>query len=219
VLVAFEERRSQQPEGAERIAGLVGVLRAPVFSLHSGDARAGTWFDREEQVVWLVGVGHGHNYDHLIDLARRSQLLPTPDDYLALEGLEVATDVIEEFLWYARWLPAEAAQTPDRPVEARIAGRIGVRVCLETGDPPFLVVAISERVAGGGPRLPAEWRMVLIGLFFPGVPFDEFVPFPMEMDKTYVREDELAYRHFALVDEIKARGAEIQVGLIGEPEN
>jgi hypothetical protein len=196
ILRAFQERRSQRPIGQERLLDLIGVIQAPVFTLHAEQARGGTWYDEEEEIVWLVGVGQAHDYDHLVNLGQRGRLLPTVDDYEQFE-IGTAASFADTLVAEARALVRLAADRKDEPVEQLLAGRIPVRVCWETADPDFLVVAISERIRPGDATLGKEWQLTVAAAFFPGVPFDEFPPFPFDFDNTEVRSDELAIRHFA----------------------
>jgi hypothetical protein len=196
ILRAFEERRSLRPIGQERLLDLVGVIQAPIFTLHSEQARGGTWYDEEEEIVWLVGVGRAHDYDYLIDLGRRRRLLPTVDDYDQFE-IGTARSFADTLVEETRALVRLARNGKDEPVEQLLAGRIPVRVCWETADPDFLVVAISERILPGDTILGKEWQLTVASAFFPGVPFEEFPPFAVDFDNTEVRSDELALRHFA----------------------
>lgn len=196
MLRAFQERRSRHPTGSDgRIIEVSGFTRAPVYSLHVGKDRGATWYDEEEQIVWLLGVGRSHDYDHLRRLAESGRLLPTPGDYERLEPDAPGVDFTTAILADIRLLKARAAAAPDRVVTGRLAGRIPVRLCVESGDPPMLVVAISQRIFPGDLVIPARWQVIVASAFFPGVPFEDFYPFPVHFDETYVEDHELALRH------------------------
>lgn len=197
VLQAFADRRAQSPQGRERILDLMDVLRAPIFSLHSGADRAATWYDEDEDIVWLLAVGRSHDYDHILDLGRRGRLMPGIEDYDQFEPETTGREFAESLVNDARRLVEQAWMVRDEPVEGVLAGRIRVRVCIETDDPDFLVVAVSERLVPGEVVLPKEWQLQVAATFFPGVDFGDFNPFPLEFDNTYVRDDELALRWFA----------------------
>ncbi len=192
VLRAFVERRGQDPIGSERIAEVSAYLRAPIHSLHVGKHRAATWYDQEEQVVWLLGVGKSHDYNHLRQLAQEDRLLPTLDDYDRL-AVEVPPDA------FAAALPTDVEQLveaarrePDRIVVGYLAQRIPVRACLEPGDPPKLVVAISRRLTPGDVELPPEWLTTVATAFYPGVPFEGLLPSPQRIDDAFVEAHEFA---------------------------
>lgn len=196
LLRAFQERRSRHPTGSDgRIAEVSGFTSAPVYSLHVGRDRAATWYDQEEQIVWLLGVGRAHDYDYLRRLAERDRLLPTVEDYERLEPGAPTRDFAEAILEDVRSLTERAAAEPDRVVHGRLAGRIPVRVCVESGEPMMLVVAVSQRLSPGDVVIPALWQAIVASAFFPAVPFEDFYPFPVAFDETYVEDHELALRH------------------------
>jgi hypothetical protein len=196
VLDAFVQRRSQLPEGQERIANLVGEIAAPVFSLHVGRDRAATWYDEEEEVVWLLAVASEHDYDHFRRLATADRLLPTVDDYEALDAPTPTADLVERIGQHARRLLAEAVRASGSIVEDELPGGIPVRICIEPGDPELLTVAVSERVAPGDARLPKQWQLAVLTAFFPGTRFEDLVPFALRIDGTDIRSDELGVTYF-----------------------
>jgi hypothetical protein len=198
VLRAFRDRRGQSPEGTEPIEDVLRVLRsAPIFSLHSGNDRAGTWHDEEEDVVWLVGVGRAHDYDHLVGLASRGRLLPTDEDYQRLEADLPDQFELETMGRHARTLVQKALSDVGQIFEGVLGGRISVRVCVESLDPPLLTVALSERIAPGVGRIPETWKYLVAQAFYPtaGFPID-FLPFAEEIDRDAVRANELALVNF-----------------------
>jgi hypothetical protein len=197
ILRAFVDRRSASPIGQERIQELGRIQKAPVFSLHSRDDRGGTWHDEEDDIVWLLAVGRSHDYDHLANLGRRRRLLPTVEDYEVFELAEESPAFVDAIVGDAASLIEAAHAHRDEPIEGLLAGRIRVRVCVESGDPDFLVVAVSKSVLPGDQELSAEWQYELASVFFGEVPFSDFPPFPLAFDRTHVRADELALRHFA----------------------
>lgn len=193
VVAKFLELRSVAPEGQERIEGLIGVLKAPVFSLHSGDHRAGTWYDETREVVWLLGVGWGHDYDHLINLGRNRRLLPTIRDYDEIAARMPERSDFERLGRQARDLRESARLRPGRVIEGDLIGRVNVRVCFESVDPAVLTVAISQQLRPGSERFPKQWLLMVAQAFFPGVtdPFAAY-PFAVLVDGSNVQGHELA---------------------------
>lgn len=171
-------------------------LKAPIYSLHVGTHRAATWYDQHEQVVWLLGVGKHHDYDHLRRLAEQDRLLPTNDDYERLEA-EVPPEAFAAALFAdVEELVRAAQQQPDRIVVGSVAQRIPVRLCIETGGSPKLVVAISRRLIPGDVELPPEWLTAVASAFYPSVPFDQLLlSSPQRIDDAFVEAHELALQH------------------------
>ncbi|GIW20266.1 MAG: hypothetical protein KatS3mg065_0562 [Chloroflexota bacterium] len=195
VLQAFAERRGQHPVGSERITEVSGYTRAPIYSLHVRTHRAATWYDQEEGVVWLLGVGEYHDYEHLRRLAQQDRLLPTVDDYERLELDALPEDFAAALIAEVEQLVVAARLEPDRIIRGQLASRVPVRVCVETGDPPKLIVAVSRRLVPGDVELPGDWLVVVAQAFYPGVPFDELFPSPLRIDDTFVEAHELALEH------------------------
>lgn len=92
----FFERRQHDAEGGEGGERIVQVKTHPVFALHSGRMRAGTWFDTTrppQGVVWLLAAeqhderhkGSGDAYDLMAKLERTGRLFPDKLDYRWLE--------------------------------------------------------------------------------------------------------------------------------------
>lgn len=195
VLRAFVERRGQEPIGSERIAEVSAYLKAPIYSLHVGTRRPATWYDQDEQVVWLLAVGKSHDYDHLRRLAEQDRLLPTVDDYEHLEADVPAAAFAAALFADVEQLVTAARQQPDRIVVGSVAQRIPVRLCIETSDSRKLVVAISRRLILGDVELPPDWLTAVASAFYPGVPFDQLFPSPQRIDDAFVEAHELALQH------------------------
>ncbi len=196
-MAAFTERRAQTPDGQERIEGVIGLITEPVFSLHYGSLRAATWHDRTEDVVWLLAVTD-HDYEQVESLARRGQLLPTLDDYDQFDAPELeSAQFLRRLTQDVRVTIARAAASPDHILVSVLAGRVPVRVCVESGEPPFLAVAVGRRLISNGPDLPADWMYLVANTFFPGRPVGDLVDFTSFIDGEPVRADEMALRDFA----------------------
>jgi hypothetical protein len=197
ILAAFRDRRGALPEGEEVIQQVRRVLPVPpVFSLHSGDDRAGTWFDEEDNVVWLLGVGRNHDYDHLEDLARRQRLLPTLEDYDQLEAQVPSPAEFDELAVEARRLRQKAMAVQGRIVHGKLSDWLRVRACYELGEPPVLTVAINleldERAI-----VPPSWLYLAAQAFFPEATYPEdFVPFSHRIDGEDVEANEQGLAYF-----------------------
>lgn len=76
IVEKFRDLRSESPNGTEPPMNNVGV--PDVFSLHGrfGD-RAATWFDKTNQVCWLLGVVGQHEYTEFEHRAANDELLPS----------------------------------------------------------------------------------------------------------------------------------------------
>jgi hypothetical protein len=132
VIRKFIELRGRAPaEGQETFRQ--AVSRTDIFTLHAGQMRGLTWYDREYRVVWLLGFAthrsgdHSDAYSVLAELDGRGRLLPDADDY---------EDLLRE--WDEREIPAMVARMRALRVQARaqpekthsIYVREGVRVSL-----------------------------------------------------------------------------------------
>jgi hypothetical protein len=90
---ALFERRQNDPAGGEGGERVQSVTSRPVYSLHCGKTRGATWFDRDEGVVWLLGVeqhderhkGKSDAYDIFAGQEAAGVLFPAPVDYKLLE--------------------------------------------------------------------------------------------------------------------------------------
>ena len=84
IVEKFTELRSQAPASGEVIAGLRQRLCA---SLHAGRFRAVTWYEREQEIVWLLAAGihradsREDAYNQAIALEQAQHLYPTDEDY------------------------------------------------------------------------------------------------------------------------------------------
>lgn len=196
VLGAFVERLTQVPHLPDRIQNLVDVIAPPVFSLHVGQARAATWHDEEEDIVWLLAVAPAHDYDYFPRLAIASALLPIALDYEQVDTWPRDPSFFERLATEARELVARAQGMPGALLEREIHGGIAVRVCREEGEPPLLTVAVSSRLAGRSERLPPDWQLAVATAFFPRVEFSEVIMFSQTVDNSAIRADELVMQHF-----------------------
>ncbi|QTP17465.1 hypothetical protein [Micrococcus luteus] len=92
----FVGKRSAAPAVGENLLDVQAY--GHVKTLHVGKARGATIFDAEEQVCWLLAYGETHavgerrdSYNEFVRLDRRGELMPTGEDYLALESITSAS--------------------------------------------------------------------------------------------------------------------------------
>jgi hypothetical protein len=176
------------------------VTKVTVFNFHFGRWRGLTWHDKNNDIVWLLGVGwheSGSNDDAYEVLKRRDisgKLMPTDFDF---EDLELSYD---ESLTFVKQVDAqapalieEARLEPGVLKSAVIAGRIGVGVVVN-------VVVIDNNVGAeeiyigfelppveGPCNLPpqAEWLGLILAAMLPNANFLE-----IEFDKAFPSPDQ-----------------------------
>lgn len=92
----FIGKRSSAPAAGENLLDVQPY--GHVKTLHVGKARGATIFDDVELVCWLLAYGETHavgerrdTYNEFVRLDRRGELLPTAEDYLALESVTSAS--------------------------------------------------------------------------------------------------------------------------------
>lgn len=119
-LRTFVTRREGEPAGGEIVKGMqtLGLIR----SLHVGRGRAVTVWDPDNDVCWLVGYDAVHALGESRDayavfgrLDARGDLMPTLDDYLALDAITTTAlmsglaEVAQDLYYRARAIPGEEA--------------------------------------------------------------------------------------------------------------
>jgi hypothetical protein len=99
ILQAFVNERAAAPEIGERVVGVhkTGSVR----SLHRGRSRGATIYDSVEDVCWLLAYSPTHAtgerrdvYRHFMNLDGRGELLPTAEDYEAI-NMDAATYIAD----------------------------------------------------------------------------------------------------------------------------
>ncbi|RUQ85971.1 hypothetical protein ELQ93_02840 [Labedella gwakjiensis] len=88
-----------------------------------GRGRGATYWDEVEDVCWLLAYGDTHAthedrdvYKHFMSLSDKDLLLPTPDDYEALERISSA-NLLDEFRAIGRTAYEEARANPGTEVQ------------------------------------------------------------------------------------------------------
>jgi hypothetical protein len=170
VIADFLIKRPVSPTGQEVIQELAPKLIA--YSLHAGRYRAATWYHEALAVVWLLAAAiHRADsardaYPYFARLQRDGKLLPTRADIARVVG-ERALTFARSLVHEVPALRHQAIAQPHQVNEAILGGRVRVRLLYESGDPAFLIVAISSRLLPGILVLPAQWEMQLLAAFFP----------------------------------------------------
>lgn len=170
IVKAFLGQRGQNPVGQETVTELKSRIVA--WTLHGGEDRGATWYDKAGNVVWLLASRFHRSgerddaYPYFRSLDRAGNLLPTEQDYLDLEKSR-NPDFAKILLCEPPALIERALAAPGVIYPGRIAGRLRVRLLYQPGDIPTLTVAISNRVDPGDMRLPEDWIGALLGVFFP----------------------------------------------------
>jgi hypothetical protein len=198
IVRAFVERRSQRPVGQEIITGLTSKIVA--FSLHSGEDRGATWHDEEAGIVWLLAARFHRSgkpedaYPYFRELDAINRLLPTADDYVAL-ARSIAPTLAKSLLEEVPGIKDEALSNPEVVVEARLGGRIGVRLVYEGPEPYILTVAISQHLRPGELEIPADWLAMVAAAFFQLTPFER-LEMTSDLGGDQLRSDEIGFCDF-----------------------
>lgn len=201
VILDFVARRRDRPTGQELIQTLAPSLQA--YSLHSGRYRGATWRQQDLAVVWLLAVALHRDddpredaYVHFGRLHARGRLLPDRNDMgrqLSRRSVSFANSLVGE----VPALRARAVQRPGEVHQATVGGRVAVRLYCEAGDPPFLYVAVSQRLRPGALSLPPEWILQLMAAFFTDAALEELEVASELATDIALAPDELCFRYFA----------------------
>lgn len=178
VVRCFVEKRGQKPTGLERIQ----ALRRDIFSLHCGRYRAATWYDKAQDVVWLLAFGiheEGSARDAYAVFERlhgNDDLLPTAADYEVL--LAWRDERFEQALTHEpESLIEKAMASPGHEIRWNVAELVPVAVVYEReSDIACLFVAITmELTPNGDFRPPKEWLPLVLAGFYRTTPFDRLI--------------------------------------------
>lgn len=199
VVAAFRDKRSAAPNGQETIQQLVSHV--VVYSLHAGEARGATWYDKKVGIVWLLAARFHRSgkkddaYPYFRELDAAGHLLPTRDDYQAFfesQALSLAQCLVDEI----PPLRKAAQEDPGAIKEATLGSRIRVRVVYEEAKPPMMTVAISQRLLPGELQVPADWQLTVAAGFLPYTTPPENLSFAGDLAGQALRDDEVAYCDF-----------------------
>ncbi len=133
IVAKFIALRTQSPTGQEIFRQ--GTSRPDMYTLHGGQMRGVTWYDREYYVVWLLGFAlhreghHSDAYEVLATLDGKERLLPTVADYEALLRDRAARE-IPEMVFKVRSLLVQARAEPEKFHSALVRDGVRVRLCV-----------------------------------------------------------------------------------------
>lgn len=198
-LDCFRGLRSQRSIGIERIL----ALKADIYSLHCGRQRCATWFDEDDNVVWLLGCGlhtqgSRHDaYEMFARLADQGRLMPDSDDYERLFSWR-AHGLAETVKEDVDRLVAAASGSPGAEVRGTLCGIINVSLVLEReGDLECLFVAVEMEFAArptkGECQPPQDWLIVILAGFFPEIEFDQLLARSMPLPTRDLAENEILF--------------------------
>jgi hypothetical protein len=179
VIKAFVTKRSQSPHGQE--CTFLSNAAGPLDNLHHGTWRGLTWYDTDNAVVWLLGVGRHTTgddsdvYDMLKSRHARKGLFPNEDDYLGLEP--DADSFVECAAEQARLLVRKAYSNPGTEVRGEVADALDVGILVElfvvdNDQMSELWVAIAMPPTSDR-ALPLDYASAFMGLCFPDAEGDE----------------------------------------------
>jgi hypothetical protein len=199
VVASFVNKRGQNPDGVERVQPLTS--RVVVHTLHAGEDRGATWYDRKAGTVWLLAARFHRSgqrddaYPYFKGLDAGGRLLPTREDYEALveaQTLDFAGRLHKEI----PPLREQAIAEPGLIVGAVLGGRVAVRIVYDEGD-AMLTVAISQRLFPGDTHVPPGYQLAIAAGFLPHTTPPEHLSFAGDLAGEELRDDEIAYCDFA----------------------
>lgn len=197
---AFEAKRSQSPIGVEKLQPI--ATDAEVYTLHAGRWRGATWYDEENNAVWLLGCGYHRSgekddvYPYLKELDSKGDLFPASKDYELLfefQDISFAQVLIAD----VPVLMDKARAHPGTEVTGLIAHRIRVSVVVEMADElEAWWAAVSMQLLPGESETPAEWLSLLLAAFFPDVSNPLELQSAGKLPTRMARSDELVFVHY-----------------------
>ena len=192
IVRAFEHQRLGDPTGTRTVGPAAGDRT--IYRLgHGHDHRGATWYDRDEQVVWLCAYGLHRSGDaddafpYFHKLIETGVLLPTEDDYAALfedRGHRFADTVQDD----AQRLLQLARSTPGVEQVGILGGEQTTGVLVEVVD------TLEETyVAFSMERMDTERLIVILAAFYVDAEFREWELVEMLPTRS-LRSDEACYR-------------------------
>lgn len=174
---AFVSQRSQDPNGVEKLQPITSNIEA--YTLHAGRWRGATWHDKDDNVVWLLGVGYHRSgeasdaYPYLKQLDADGHLLPTEADYERLYELRDST-LCDVLAIHASEILEMARSNVGQEIREVLAGRFRVSVVGEIEDGLEAIwIAVSQRLVKGELDPPPEWLRFVLAAFFPEASFED----------------------------------------------
>lgn len=197
---AFETKRSQSPIGVEKLQPI--ATDAEVYTLHAGRWRGATWYDEENNAVWLLGCGYHRSgekddvYPYLKELDFKGDLFPASEDYELLFEFQ-DTSFAEALIADVPILMDEARAHPGTEVTQLIAQRIRISVVVEMADDlEAWWAAVSMQLLPGESEMPAAWLSLVLAAFFPDVSNPLELLTGEKLPTRSARPDELVFVHY-----------------------
>jgi hypothetical protein len=205
VVRAFRDKRSQNPEGQETVSEL--QTSKVVFTIHAGEDRGATWFQRPilddggnvvvPGIVWLLAARlhrsgqPGDAYPYIRRLDAAGALLPTRDDVRDALA-EPAADLAASLRDQVPDLIRAARAAPGQILETVVAERVPIRIVYQGAAPGVLTVAVSQRVLPSNVPLPPRWQIRIAAAFFPETR-PEDISWEYQLAGSPLRPDEVAF--------------------------
>lgn len=198
----FVELRGLSPDtGQETFRA--AVSQADIFTLHAGQLRGLTWYDREYRVVWLLGFAthragdRSDAYSVLADLDSRDRLLPDADDYEDLFR-ELDEREIPAMVLRVRALLGQARAHTERVHSGYV--REGVRVSLHVLQLQDATGAIEEvHLAVSVRHLENGWLDVIRAAICPAEPTAHW-EWTQDFPERGPSREELRFKHLHALD-------------------
>lgn len=174
---AFIARRRERHDNTREVTPLVSGKR--VWRLARGhDHRGATWYDRDEKVVWLLAYGLHRSgepedaFPHFKQLDAEGGLLPTFDDYRALED-DRGRRFVEQVTRTVPRLLGQARDDPEVEQSASIGGSAQIGVAME------VVATLEEVYVRVSPlNLRPAWLEIILATVFGDQPWEVTDRFP-----------------------------------------
>ena len=192
IIRAFIRERSTKTEGSREVSRLSCDRKISVLA-HQHDHRGGTWFDRENRVIWLLAYGRHRSgaeddfFPYCREVDGRDLLLPVEEDYGAL-----FSDRGERFAYAIRIeapMLLKKARATGEDVSAMIGGRHGIVVGVEVDSG---IEATTVSFLETPPRY--EELLAILAAFHPGGIGTDW-ELAYEMPSRPLKENEVVYRH------------------------
>ena len=133
IVAEFIDQRALSPHTTGGHLARCG--RGDIAELHStSGGRAGTWYDKQKEVVWFLWFSSQHDYAQLKARARAGELMPSEDDREERDFRDRVGHDLDELI-------RSACESPDVPVKGRV-GRLLRR------EVTAIVVSIDEKTIG-----------------------------------------------------------------------
>lgn len=151
IVEALVAKRAAQPDGGDTVGPTAGA--ATLYTLRgAGRYRGATWFDGEEDVVWLCAAGFHSSgkaddaFRHFERLRDDGRIAPSANDYLRLRG-DRRTRFDDLADRHAVLAIQASLHSPGTPIDARLGRVLPARVMADAG-PLVLSIELALEAAG-----------------------------------------------------------------------